>query len=304
MAPGSGVVWAQVVGWRSVYFQRPLVSHGVGDVLIPGISLAIPHHRPHVMEANPCIQCNQALDLTPTGAPVMNLLSKRQEMVLLSEASDAFQALGADIERELATGDAPNSVVEKTGFCRRILIESSKLSLLPTLSPLSLGHCVVFSREYVNNISSLILKYPGSENEITAMINNHQVVFGESILFEHGMSPFFDSLACGVTRAHFHLFPDQELDFLRLINDISGDLGEYSAYNPWPHIQYSNHEYLAIHSNRYGSYIWHRTNIPSQIVRKYICIQQGRDVWDWKKMFGWKDMTATMLTWKQAATIP
>jgi diadenosine tetraphosphate (Ap4A) HIT family hydrolase len=224
-------------------------------------------------------------------------------MVEVEAAPNVVSELGQDIERELRDGLFNSTLSHKFGHSSRVLAETSRLSLLPTISPLDIGHCLVFSKQSLKSFASFSAIDFSVRLEIAQLLAAYVEIFGDALVFEHGMSADSASTACGVTRAHFHLFPVIKIDLEQLIVHLTAELGApESRSGTWPDATYRHGEYISLGSVAGATTIWQASNIPSQLVRRHIAAQLNLNRWDWRELFGWSTMAVTASSWHSSTT--
>jgi diadenosine tetraphosphate (Ap4A) HIT family hydrolase len=205
-----------------------------------------------------------------------------------------------DIKSELASGRLPAHFQRKLHRKTRILLETESLVLLPTVSPLAVGHLLVFFKQDASSFAEAHQLNGRVLYELKEIAEQVELRFGRTVLFEHG-SFGRENYACGVTRAHIHFLPEALVDFQELSSAIADVLGNSVDHlHHWisnSRLQHS--EYLAI--GRLGdlSRTWARHDIPSQLVRQILAKRLGHSHWDWKELSGWDVMAQTLMHWTQ-----
>lgn len=89
----------------------------------------------------------------------------------------------------------------------RLLGQTENLAVIADLSPLTLGHILILSRQHYLNFAQVVEAYPF---EITTLLNllrpQYVQTFGRMTILEHGSAENMVNGAC-ITHAHLHLLP-------------------------------------------------------------------------------------------------
>lgn len=172
----------------------------------------------------------------------------------------------------------------------RICFENEYFVSFPSVSPLKVGHMLVFPKRHVTSLSKL------NEDErvdlssfLTTVCGRLYQSLGDLYYFEHGV-PNDLAGGCGITHAHLHILPlNKELSVL--VNTKVLEEHEKSLV--------SNIRNLArvLEEQPQSSYLLFGEKldclnlvvtpvIPSQYMRKIISLVLGNDVWDWRLATG------------------
>jgi diadenosine tetraphosphate (Ap4A) HIT family hydrolase len=208
------------------------------------------------------------------------------------------QSQDRDITAELISGRMPGLFRRNLGRSSRILSKTDSLVLLPTVSPLLVGHVLIFSKQNVMSFADLLASDPSVASEYLSLVGEYETRFGRAIEFEHGSSGC-QSGGCGVARAHVHLIPRADINERTLSDAIAMTLGEPSfRQGSWMlNAELQHREYLSLGRPYDDSKIWIGTSVPSQLVRKLISQQLALPQWDWNELFGWEILNQTIKTW-------
>lgn len=211
------------------------------------------------------------------------------------ESQDVAE-LGRDIVRELRDRTMPEIFQRHLNFPSRVLMETDDLVLLATVAPLAIGHCLVFAKETFSSIAGLLKQRPSVKLQVDSVTSSFEQIFGHALRFEHGTT-VQTKTACGVDRAHFHLFPQQTISVDDLIINLNSELGEPQLATAVEQLP-TKMEYLWIHAARDDGFAWIAPSLPSQIMRRHIARQLKHGDWDWKLLTGWSRMRKTILKWQ------
>lgn len=116
--------------------------------------------------------------------------------------------VGGDFCEEL-TG-APDTTFHRiyTGHpSKRIISQGKTISLLPDMSPLTLGHLLLVSNRHYISFGQVVSDYADAVIAALAEIfPRYRASFGEPVVMEHGSTSGMAGSAC-ITHAHLHLLP-------------------------------------------------------------------------------------------------
>ena len=202
-----------------------------------------------------------------------------------------------DIVSELSCGRMPDLFQRKLGRTSRIVARTKSLVMMPTVSPLLVGHLLVFSLSEDVSFANTIHKNFSSFAELSDLIANYEAQFGPSFIFEHGSSESSPG-ACGVSRAHIHLIPANATKSFDIVGKLSEELGlsETLSLDEFP-IALVDQEYLVVGSRSSAFNAWKCSNIPSQIIRRLLSTHLGLKQWNWNELFGWGVVDRTLASW-------
>jgi diadenosine tetraphosphate (Ap4A) HIT family hydrolase len=204
-----------------------------------------------------------------------------------------------DIADELTSRRMPKFFQGRLGRAKRILAETDALTMLPTVSPLTVGHVLVFSKSADMSFADALQSNATIKPQLSFLQEEYEARFGAAICFEHGSSGRSQT-ACGVSRAHLHLLPAASVCIDNLRVELRNDLGdplfvsleEYAS-------KLAQQEYVTVGTLASGFAAWAIKDIPSQIVRRSIARQLHLPHWDWKNLFGWDVVSQTIDIWER-----
>jgi diadenosine tetraphosphate (Ap4A) HIT family hydrolase len=209
------------------------------------------------------------------------------------------QLIRPDIAAELASGCMPEHFQTCLGRSSRILAETQTLTLLPTVSPLVLGHVLIFTKQDATSFADLVDRNCNLRVEFSCLVREYERRFGTAIMFEHGSSGK-QLTACGVSRGHVHLVPSCSINADQLSGAIKRELGSPSRVTDWlPEKDLQGREYLSFGPIDGRVETWVSNEISSQLVRRLISKQIGLSQWDWNALFGWDVLERTLTDWER-----
>jgi diadenosine tetraphosphate (Ap4A) HIT family hydrolase len=175
------------------------------------------------------------------------------------------------------------------------LRENDTFIILPSLGPLIEGQAIIVSKEHKVNLLSMTSEELLS---FSPFIDYSQRMLGNNILFaEHGSFLSQTGGSC-IEHTHVHILPHFENyfdaldDVLPISNAISGPVDlKRSEPIDFPYILTFN---LKRNYRLYKAY-----NAHSQMIRKVICLKEGRDDWDWKAKNALNLIDKTIQLWKK-----
>jgi hypothetical protein len=204
-----------------------------------------------------------------------------------------------EIASEIATGRLPNEFRAKIGVDTRILAQTESLVLMPTVSPLCLGHVLLFARGAHLSFAELLRSRSSVASELNRMAALYDGIFGHPVWFEHGSVPD-GTVACGVTRAHLHLVPRSQIKVPELTAALDFEIGP-AAETEFLQLKKIRSEYIFVSDNIGGSgKVWVGRNLPSQIVRRHLAQQLALSEWNWRSLFGWNVVRDTIAMWERS----
>ena len=223
------------------------------------------------------------------------LIEKGKAMLMIKRATNKKSCC---ICEEVQTGNFPEEYSRYYAVSNRICYESRHFLVVPSVSPIHLGHVLVFPRVHVTNLIEMPAHTKrdlyGTVTKIYYHLVNH---FGRPYVFEHGVTKNAGT-ACGISHAHLHLVPlnreaaegvDQAVS-ARYEPDTSGSIRQIigNRANGVPYLIYG--ESLDSLSITFAN------NIPSQFMRRCIAEVLGDNRWDWKEFYGGDRFRETQLT--------
>lgn len=168
----------------------------------------------------------------------------------------------------------------------RIVAQTERFVVLPSLGQLAPGHLLLLPREHVTSFGAL---NKGARQEaqrlclhISRMLDER---FSTPVCFEHGSSGNGHAGGCGITHAHVHFVPAQNR---RVRTPPSVGSGwRQLACSAWLD------EAAALAAQRVSYLLWHppgelplleiASNLQSQYLRRYVAAALGHPRWDWRR---------------------
>ena len=198
---------------------------------------------------------------------------------------------------ELNSGKMPNELIDKSGLRDRILVENDEFVIIPSVSPLKMGHIMIVPRKHITSIVQLsvasVLKFEEFKKEIVLRITRK---LGPVFCWEHGVGKNKNG-GCGITHAHFHILP--------LIDEHATQI-DSTLSQMFPHVMVadsmkvfhdrsdSSCSYLYWEINSMSPRIVTSEGIKSQLMRELICKVENLDNWNWKEYNNWQDFRETV----------
>jgi diadenosine tetraphosphate (Ap4A) HIT family hydrolase len=184
---------------------------------------------------------------------------------------------------ELRDGRMPLEIEKAYGRQARICVETNEYVALPSVSPLSGGHMLIFPKEHVSALCRL-----GSDSRSALLQLVPDIAFTicdtgtAPLFFEHGVAD--DSLgACGITHAHLHIVPLAPHVIEKVCRRAArrfppttrGTLEDVYEKATAP-------SYLLLGKQLHDMQLSVADSIPSQFIRRLIATELGRQQWDWR----------------------
>jgi diadenosine tetraphosphate (Ap4A) HIT family hydrolase len=167
----------------------------------------------------------------------------------------------------------------------RMVLETERFVVLPSLGQLAQGHLLIVPRLHATSFGELD---EAARREVEKLYSDLRALMGRQfsppVCFEHGSSRSADAGGCGITHAHLHLVP----------------LGGRRAETPrpagagWRETRPVNwlDEAANLASQGLGYLMWHGpdasplldvvSDLPSQYLREHVAGVLGHDRWDWR----------------------
>jgi diadenosine tetraphosphate (Ap4A) HIT family hydrolase len=198
---------------------------------------------------------------------------------------------------EIATGKFHSAYQRAYPLETRICLQTLDFVVLPSVSPLSVGHVLVLPKIHVGRLADL--PQP-ARKALSVCAHDVTVLLGkrfemECYCFEHGVVNGVG--ACGIDHAHLHILPltppvasliDKRADADFPVH-AGGSLTEVLALGT----ENKDRCYLLRGSGLDAVRLSFDDRISSQYMRRVIAGALGLASWDWKLLFGWQDFLAT-----------
>lgn len=162
------------------------------------------------------------------------------------------------------------------------LLESQNFVLLPDISPLVPGHCLIVPKEHFTSFARIPTHWAAELRDFTeqcAALISH--LYSPPLLFEHGSGPSEPRSGACVHHAHTHFLPLTApverwmSEFGRVLRtdgttlcELPHHLEDYLAYQ-----DQLGQSYLVVHLNR---------RPPCQFIRRRIAEHRTLPNWDWE----------------------
>lgn len=173
-----------------------------------------------------------------------------------------------------------------------IAFVSANYAVIPSLGPLTVGHCLVVSRRHS---SSILL---GMENEADRLEQtlqawgqrcNRRIGVREFLAFEHGarnVSPAKE--LCSTCHGHLHILPLSVDSSTRVISSLRGELLDDLRSPRVSRRLQTLDTYVVAFSFSLEEFsprgvIANAANLPSQHLRRLVAKELGTEGWDWKR---------------------
>ncbi len=181
-----------------------------------------------------------------------------------------------------------------TDVRQRVITGTTEWALLPSITPLTVGHLMIVPLEHVRGTAQLPLEQRRAvfqaAAESAALLRS-----GEVAVFEHGVG--VDLIGgCGVDHAHIHLVPADRAAIRGATDQIRRD---------YPRAADADVESFLDDTVPEDSYLWlgplggpvtavRTHDIPSQYLRRTIAQRIGSAAFDWRSLTGWLDFETTL----------
>ncbi len=197
---------------------------------------------------------------------------------------------------EIESGKFPSPYTEKYEAENRCCAETSDFIVFPSISPLAVGHILIFPKYHITSLSKLSYKALMNLEMLIHHLSDYIIDdFNTSYIFEHGVSS--DGLGgCGITHAHLHVIPLT----INNINKIN-----VQVINTYPNTIKGNlvdlmcrarktKMYILFGNNLNELYLSCSSEIPSQFMRRIIANTMGYVKWDWRESTGKEYFVSTL----------
>lgn len=186
---------------------------------------------------------------------------------------------------EFQGGGFPEKYLKHYPVKSRVCLESENFIVVPSISPIVVGHFLVLPKKHISNLFS-IKKSEWDEflRIVGFVIDRLKSLFGEYFIFEHGVgNDYFEG--CGVDHAHLHIMPIPKkyhddiisavsicsdkvvIDSVSSIYNAKNDCSSYLLFG----YELSKMNYLA------------EDKMTSQFIRRVVSCKLGVDSYDWKE---------------------
>ncbi len=197
---------------------------------------------------------------------------------------------------EIETGIFPAEYAAVYGVDKRICFESDNFIVIPSVSPLAIGHTMLLPKQHYTSIMACPKEMKDEAlTLIDSLYANLSDRFGQLFLFEHGVGRL-DDVACGINHAHLHFVPLPENISNGIIEKVIQQLGTtgVTTLNDLYNAKYHADAYIMM-GNRFNSMQKIVSDhIPSQLVRKLIAGRLNNKTWDWRNADGISQFTDSL----------
>jgi len=194
---------------------------------------------------------------------------------------------------EINNKKMPEDFIKKSGINNRIIYQSKNFTVLPSISPLNVGHILIIPNSHITNITKLESELINELNDTFCYILSNNTIYKnkEFVFFEHGI--FEHGTGCGVDHAHIHLLPVSLSIFNKIITSISKHYSLLnSSFESFFNIKNPS-SYLFVGNSLNNVFYSFHNKIPSQFIRKIVAEILGSNVIDWKHLDNWSDFLET-----------
>lgn len=186
--------------------------------------------------------------------------------------------------------------INKHNVFNAILFETDQLAVIPSIGPLTKGHCLVVTKRHVNNVLVTAL-FNGFFHEVKECIDAVLSEFGRGasvVLGEHGLTESKESHSlCSTEHAHLHVIPIAQSMVVKIVTTFGTSTIPSTLFQVGKHISVYKEYVVLAGSVYYPDYYYniiHGDQIPSQVLRKHVGEILGKKDWDWKSNVNNKDM--------------
>jgi len=198
--------------------------------------------------------------------------------------------------REIADRKMPQELTKIYGIEYRIIIEEDNFFVIPSVSPLKLGHIMIVPRTHISSMiqlpSDYITRFLTLKHDV---LNRVRDLFGPVFCWEHGIGKCKMG-GCGITHAHFHVLPMSEDGSSRLSTVLT-------EMFPCSRTIKSTKTFFETTKPSYSYLYWEfelqeprlvtMEQIRSQLMRQLISEAEGLDTWDWREYTNWESFCET-----------
>ena len=195
-------------------------------------------------------------------------------------------------------------VIERESFDYRVVAQTRHAFCVPTLGPIVEGHCLVFSRRQVLNLTQLGLVERASYLEfVRSTARLIECAYGPSILFENGALEAGTSVGCGIDRAHLHIVPGFEAHRIMAALAMRHTLiGQCTSFTRWLRVtKAAIAPYMVVGQTTGPVAIFrYRGARESQCIRRILSgIVERPESWDWRAAKDDATMERTLRTLRE-----
>lgn len=177
----------------------------------------------------------------------------------------------------------------------RLLYQTKHFVAFPSVSPLCVGHTLVFPKYHITSLAQIKLNDPGELITIISYIRERiRKIFGSTLLFEHGVGEGREG-GCGITHAHLHVLPINETALHIVKSTIRDDFDLSSPKDLRSNLRDLNRQdsYLLLGDDLTRMQCNAKEKIPSQYMRKVCSKAMGIPSWNWRELNNWEAFIAS-----------
>jgi diadenosine tetraphosphate (Ap4A) HIT family hydrolase len=199
---------------------------------------------------------------------------------------------------EINYGIIDNKFVDYSSVKERILCRSDNFITIPSVSPLSVDHLLIFPEYHISSLAqlphNLLPEFIDFVNSINQILSNKHTSI---IMFEHGVGKGQQG-GCGIDHAHLHILPCSSDLYNNTIIELTNSYNKPLFTNLKDLIKISNiSNYIIIGNSINNMNIYNSTYFESQTVRKILCKFLNIEDWDWKKLTNKSNFEQTIHDW-------
>jgi diadenosine tetraphosphate (Ap4A) HIT family hydrolase len=122
------------------------------------------------------------------------------------------------------------SLLPRSPYVRRIMLEDAAFAVMPSLGPLAPGHALLCPKAHIRSFAALDREQHAACAQIKTTLRERlrECYGGEIHIFEHGMASAGSRVVCTVDHAHMHFVP-LPVDFAARLDEewvaFDGSLG-------------------------------------------------------------------------------
>lgn len=202
-------------------------------------------------------------------------------------------SLHCSICRELRTGEIDPAYRAHTAATQRVHRCGGGLAVIPSVSPLRLGHLLVVPDQHRCSVAQL---EPTVRNHLPDLVRDLARRFGggnqTALVFEHGLG-LGHSGGCGITHAHLHVVPASPSEVRRAREEFAGAFPTESVSGLTNALQVfgSTTSYGLL--GELDDLLVTTSELPSQSMRKCVAKAIQSSAWNWRELSDWTIMERT-----------
>lgn len=169
----------------------------------------------------------------------------------------------------------------------KVLAETDALILIPDISPIVPGHCLILTKDHLLNFSKIAERIWNELSQIKIMARELSAKSADSpFFFEHGSNSVSPSSTACIAHAHIHVIP-YSINILPSLAEVSLKPPRIGPIDMRLALPTKDCDYLYYEdANSNGCVVvGPHKSLPHQFIRMVVAKQAGIVNWDWTQVF-------------------